>query len=122
MKLHLIHPSGNRIITGYGHGWVEINDVRYRENLIVLPAQLVTGWSATGFDQLTEAHLQQISALEPEVVLLGAGPRHRLVAPRLSRCLTDAGIGLECMDTAAACRTYNILMTEGRKVAAALLL
>jgi uncharacterized protein len=122
MKLHLTHHEGKNLITGYGAGWVEINETRYQQSLIVLPGLLVTDWQATGFDILAEAHFERVAQLAPEIVLLGTGATHRFIHPRLSRALTEAGIGLECMHTAAACRTYNILMSEGRHVAAALII
>jgi uncharacterized protein len=121
MKLHLTQSAGNYLITGYGTGWVEINGKRYQQSLIVLPGLLVTDWQAAGFDSLAEAHFERLAQLAPEVVLLGTGATHRFIHPCLSRALTEAGIGLECMHTAAACRTYNILMSEGRHVAAALI-
>ncbi len=122
MKLHLTRSAGNQLVTGYGAGWVEINEVRYQRSLIVLPNLLITDWHVTDFDSLTESHLERLAQLAPELVLLGTGANHRFIHPRLSRALIEANIGLECMDTAAACRTYNILMSEGRHVAAALII
>lgn len=122
MKLHLTQAAGNQLITGYGIGWVEINAVRHTQSLIVMPNQLIEAWTAGKFDDLAEADFVQLAALKPEVILLGTGPQHRFIHPRITRNLTDAGISIECMDTAAACRTYNILMAEGRHVAAALLI
>lgn len=122
MKLHLTQSAGSYLITGHGPGWVEVNETRHTQSLIVLPALLATDWQVPDFEALAEAHFEYLAGLAPEVVLLGTGLRHRFVHPRLSRALTEAGIGLECMDTAAACRTFNILMSEGRHVAAALIL
>ena len=122
MKLHLTQSAGNHLITGHGEGWVEINQVRHTRSLIVLPGLLVTDWQVAGFDSLAETDFGQLAQLAPEIVLLGTGPTHRFVHPRLNRPLIEAGIGLECMHTAAACRTYNILMAEGRHVAAALII
>jgi uncharacterized protein len=122
MKLHLTQAAGNKLISGYGAGWVEINTTRYGHSLIVLPGLLVTDWHVDGFDSLAASHFERLAQLTPEIVLLGSGAAHRFVHPRLCRALLDAGIGLECMDTAAACRTYNILMSEGRHVAAALII
>lgn len=110
------------MITGYGDGWVEINAVRYERTMIVMPNQLIHDWHAQDFDALAEADFETLLALMPEVVLLGTGTRHRFIHPRLTRQLTEAGISVECMDTPAACRTYNILMAEGRHVLAALLM
>lgn len=122
MKLHLTQAEGSQLITGYGDGWVEINAIRYERTMIVMPNQLINDWHAQDFDALTEADFETLLALMPEVVLLGTGNRHRFIHPRLTRQLTEAGISVECMDTPAACRTYNILMAEGRHVLAALLL
>ncbi|MDP2247911.1 MAG: Mth938-like domain-containing protein, partial [Nitrosomonadales bacterium] len=76
---------------------------------------------ASDFESLTVEHFEKIAELKPEVVLLGTGNKHRFIHPRLTAPLTALGISVECMDTAAACRTYNILMAEGRHVAAALI-
>lgn len=122
MKLHLTSPAGSYLITGHGPGWVEVNATRHTRSLIVLPALIATDWQVPGFDALEPAHFETLAGLAPELVLLGTGARHRFAHPRLSRALSEAGIGLECMDTAAACRTYNILMSEGRHVAAALII
>lgn len=127
MKLHLTHGEGLNLITGYTDDSVAINHRQYSENLIVLPETLITDWlSATNeklsMDNLVESDFERIIALKPEVVLLGTGKTHRFLHPKTSALLTKNGISLECMSTSAACRTYNILMSEGRKVAAALLL
>lgn len=122
MKLHLTQAEGQNLITGYGDGWVEINRKRYEHSLIVLPEILIDDWQVTDFESLTSDHFQKIADLTPEVVLLGTGGKHRFIHPRLIAPLSALGISVECMDTAAACRTYNILMGEGRKATAALLL
>ena len=121
MKLHLTTAEGNYLITGYGEDWIEVNKIRYRHSIILLPDTLVTDWPATDFETLAAAHFRPIAEMQPEVVLLGTGAKHRFIHPRISQPLIDKGIALECMGTAAACRTYNILMSEGRLVAAALL-
>lgn len=122
MKLHLTQAAGNQLITGYGTGWVEVNAVRHTDSLIVLPDRLQTHWPVHDFDALTEPDLAALADLRPEIILLGTGSRHRFIHPRLIRTLIEAHISVECMNTAAACRTYNILMAEGRHVAAALIL
>lgn len=122
MKLHLTTAENNNLITGYGAGFVEINHQRYASNLIVTADKLVLDWQATDFASLNETHFVQIAALKPEVVLLGTGEKHQFLHPKIIQNLTENGIPLECMTTAAACRTYNILMSEGRNVAAALLI
>ncbi|MBC7755317.1 MAG: Mth938-like domain-containing protein [Bdellovibrio sp.] len=122
MKLHLTTAENNYLITGYGTGFVEINKQRFNANLIVMPNKLVLDWPATNFASLIEAHFMQIVELNPELVLLGTGEKHQFLHPKITQKLTQNGIVLECMTTNAACRTYNILMSEGRHVAAALLL
>ena len=126
MKLHLTTAPNNYLITGYGINkdvqYVEINGQRYTKSLIVVPDQLILDWSAASFSDLKQAHFTQILDLKPEVILLGTGNQHLFLHPKITQQLTNNGIALECMTTAAACRTYNILMSEGRTVAAALLI
>lgn len=122
MKLHLADAAGLNLFTGYGENYVEINRRRYENSLIVLPGKIVKDWEIASFEHLAAAHFEFLANLEPEIVLLGTGVKLRFPAPALTRSLVAAQIGLEVMDTAAACRTYNILAAEGRKVAAALLL
>ncbi len=122
MKLHLSGPSTRNTVTGYGPGYVAINGQRHERSLIVLPERLVLDWPAASFEALAAEHLAAVAALDPEIVLLGTGARLCFPRPELTRPLAQAGIGLEVMDTQAACRTYNILAAESRRVAAALLL
>jgi uncharacterized protein len=121
VKFHLSTPNGN-VVTGLGPGWVRIGATEYRENLVLTSETIVTGWAASGFEQLADGDFADLIAHQPEVVLFGAGPTIRFPHPRLTRALTDARIGFEVMDTPAACRTFNILAAEGRSVVAALLL
>ena len=121
MKLHAAAPSGLNLFTAYGDDYVEINGERRSENLVVLPERIV-GWPARSFDALTRGDFEFLQSLQTEIVLLGTGSRQRFPHPRLTAPLAQAGIGLEVMDLHAACRTYNILVAEDRKVAAALLL
>ena len=79
-------------------------------------------WSVEDFDALGAEHFDYFLLLKPDVLLLGTGTKQRFPSPHLYRSLTEAGVGVECMDTAAACRTYNILVVEDRKVVAAILL
>jgi uncharacterized protein len=120
VKFHLNVAAGN-MFTGHGEGFVRIGETDYRDNLLVTPDQVVSGWAPGGLDALSEADFAALAALKPEVALFGSGATLRFPQPRLTRALAEAGIGLEVMDTAAACRTYNILAAEGRRVAAAVL-
>jgi uncharacterized protein len=121
LKLHLPNTAGLNIFTAYGEGYVAVNHEKHPENLIVLPERIIPGWSTATVDTLTEADMATLLALGTEIILLGTGKRLRFPAGALLRPFAPAGIGLEVMDLQAACRTYNILATEGRKVAAALL-
>jgi len=121
MKFHLTTGAGN-VFTGYGPGFVRIGVLEYRENVLVTPEQVVIGWAAAGFDGLTEGDFEAVAQLKPEVALVGTGSAIRFPHPRLTRALTDARIGVEVMDTPAACRTFNILAAEGRRVAVAILI
>lgn len=121
LKLHLSKLSCSNAFTGYGEGYVMVNRQRYERNLVVLPDGIMTDWQPAGFDQLSAEDFDRLAELQPEIVLLGTGSRLRFPRPELTRALYEARIGLEVMDTQAACRTYNILAAEERKVVAALL-
>jgi uncharacterized protein len=84
--------------------------------------QSVAQWAVTDFESLSAADFGFIAELKPEIVILGTGAAQRFPSPALARALAAAGAGVEVMDSRAACRTYNILATEGRKVAAAILI
>ncbi len=121
MKLQQDRIPGLYTITAYAEGYVVVNGERHTRSLIVLPERLLPDWGVERFADLAARHLQTVLALQPQIVLLGTGRRQRFPAPSLYADLVRAGIGLEVMDTGAACRTYNILMAEGRRVAAALI-
>ena len=122
MKLHASSTQQYQTVTGYDENGVEINAVPYNYSLIVMPEMPPRAWDVDSFEQLSEAHFAQILADAPDVVILGTGERQRFVHPKLTASLTMRRIGVECMDSQAACRTYNILMGEGRKVTLALIL
>jgi uncharacterized protein len=121
MKLHLSRSSDTYQITGYGNDHILVNGHRHATSLIVFPDEVITGW-AEQIDALTQAHFDVLALRAPEIILLGSGKVLRFPPPLLYAGLLKAGIGVEVMDTAAACRTYNILAVEGRRVAAALIL
>jgi uncharacterized protein len=120
VKLHVSGPGTRNAITGYGEGYVLVNGQRHESSLIVTPDQVVP-WEVSEFAKITAQDFDRLKALQPEILLLGTGPTQRFPHPRLTAPLAEAGIGLEVMDLKAACRTYNILVAEERKVAAALL-
>ena len=121
MKLHSSNTQQYQTVTSYEDNGVEINLIPFSNSLIVLPEIAPAAWPVASFDALTIENFEQINAISPDVVILGTGKRQRFVHPRLTAPLTTRRIGVECMDNQAACRTYNILMTEGRKVALALI-
>jgi uncharacterized protein len=122
LKLHLANPGDIKLFTAHGSGHVMVNGERYDRSIVVLAEEVRSDWAVTRFEVLDEAHFDYFLPLKPDVLLLGTGEKQRFPHPRLYRALTDAGIGVECMDTPAACRTYNILVTEDRRVIAAILI
>ena len=120
MKLHATLPGGVNAITGYGEGYVMVNGERRDASVVVLPDR-IEPWAVKSFAELSTEDFAFLRDLKAEIVLLGTGARQRFPHPRYSAELAKAGIGLEVMDLQAACRTYNILVAEQRKVAAALL-
>lgn len=122
MKLHLQTDTSTNLFTAYDNDYVKVNGVRHERSLIVLPGEIITTWQPAAPDLMTAEHFSALAELGLEVLLLGTGPRLRFPSPRLIHALAQQGIGLEAMDTFAACRTYNILAGDGRKVAAALIL
>ena len=122
MKLHSTQTQQYQTVTAYDDTGVELNAVRFTHSLIVLPEVAPAEWPVRSFEALGAEHFEQIAATAPDVVILGSGRRQRFVHPRLTTALTSRRIGVECMDNQAACRTYNILMAEGRKVVLALIL
>jgi uncharacterized protein len=122
LKLHLDRFEGVNAFTGYGEGHVVVNARPIRSSVVVFPDRLIEPWAVGAAPDLRAADLDFLGALPLEIVLLGTGPRMHLIHPRIYAALSAARIGVEVMDTPAACRTYNILLAEGRKVAAALIL
>lgn len=120
MKLHLSDSSGLNIFSGYGDGYVAVNQVRYTDSMIVLPEQIVEHWPVSSIDQLEMEHFDPLLAVQPEIILLGTGMSLQFPNALLIKKILARGIGFETMDTQAACRTYNILSSEGRRVAAAI--
>ena len=122
MKLHTSSTEKYQTVTGYDHTGVEINAQRFDYSVLVMPEVAPRPWNVTRFEDLTAAHFEQIAADKPDVVILGTGERQRFVHPRLVASLSNERVGVESMDSHAACRTYNILMGEGRKAVLALII
>ncbi|HEX6363718.1 MAG TPA: Mth938-like domain-containing protein [Albitalea sp.] len=121
VKLHAERIEGTNAIARHSVDGVIVNGVEHRNSVVVPWAGEVHGWPAERFEALTAAHFEALARLRPELVVFGSGRRLRFAKPALLRPLIDAGIGIETMDTPAACRTYNVLLAEGRSVVAALL-
>ena len=121
MKLQIAQTVGQNTVTAYGDGYVSVNAVRYNSNLVVLPDRLITEWTMAHFETLGVADFELLATLDAEIILLGTGNQLRFPRPELLQPLIKAQKGLEVMDVQAACRTYNVLISEGRSVAAALI-
>jgi uncharacterized protein len=121
VKIERDEARGRNTFTGYGEGYVEVSLTRHSSSLVVAGDRVITSWPAASLESLTADHFAAIVELHPEIVLLGTGAAFRFPEPRLLAPLHRAGIGVEVMDTPAACRTYNILLGEGRNVVAALI-
>lgn len=121
MKLHADAHSALNTVTAYGPGFIEVNRQAHRGALILLPEGPVLNWPIDSFDQIEEQTLSALLEHQPEIVLLGTGPGQRFPSARVQASLSAARIGLDVMSTPAACRTFNILVAEGRRVLAALL-
>lgn len=121
MKMALEKGDGRvYLIRRYDSGRVTVNDETVTSSVLLTPETL-QDWPPARFEELERAHLDPVLELEPEVVLLGTGESQRFPSREFMLALLQRGIGIEVMDTASACRTYNILMGEGRRVAAALI-
>lgn len=122
MKLQPDRIEGVNVVSGLTADAVSVNGVTHTSSIVVPWVGTVGPWGAAGFDALTADDFDQLASLEPELVIFGSGKRIRFAPPLLLRSLMARRIGIETMDTAAACRTYNVLAGESRKVVAALLL
>jgi len=109
-------------VTGYGLGWVAIQGEKIQHSVVISSAGVRLDWQCASFEDLKQHHFDQLADLDVELVIFGSGERLRFAQPQWLMGLMNKRIGLETMDTQAACRTYNILAGEGRKIAAALLL
>lgn len=120
LKLHLAKGESTNMVTGYGADFVAINGVMHRASLIVSADRILENWRPANFTDINSEDLRVLLNFAPSVVLLGTGATLRHLHPKELRPLVEAKIGYEIMDTAAACRTFNVLIAEGRAVVAAL--
>ena len=121
MKLHLNNTVGLNAITGHGDGSVSVNNQPIHHALIVTPDKIIDPWQIADLSTLSVIDFAHLLDLKPELVIFGSGKTFRFPDPRIMAAFAQARTGFEVMDTAAACRTYNVLAGEGRNVAAALL-
>lgn len=121
MKITLGNTGSGNSFSGYGDGWIELNGVRHHASLVVGASRQAETWVAD-FDALDQAAFGRLLDWQPEIVVFGSGAVFRFPHPRLTGALAQARVGLEVMDTRAACRTFNVLAGEGRRVVAAILL
>ena len=121
MKFHLDAPGGVNFVRGYGPGQLRVGEQVHTTSLIVTATTLIEPWRPAAALDITAADLEPLLGLGPEVVLLGTGLRQHFPDPQVLRMLYEQRIGVEVMDTSAACRTFNVLVAEGRSVAAALI-
>lgn len=121
MKMSLDAATGLNLIQAYDAGCVQIGRREYRSSVLIMPTT-THAWAPTRIDELTPEHLQAICDFAPEVLLLGTGERLEFPAPAILQPLMHAGIGYEVMHNAAACRTFNIVLAEGRRAVLALIL
>jgi uncharacterized protein len=121
MKFSL-EPDHQSSIQSYDIGQVVVGGSSYTSALVISAEGVRADWEPASLDQISEQHLRELLPLEPEIVILGTGARLRFPSPAITSCLMEQHIAIEVMDTASACRTYNVLLSEDRRVVAALLM
>ncbi len=115
-----LETGARNVIRGYGPEGIRIGEQLVARSCIVTPQQLISDWRPLRYAQLVPEDLDPLLALEPEIVLLGTGARQQFPSRAVRARLAGAGLGHEVMDLGAACRTFNVLLHESRRVAAAL--
>ena len=122
MKIELdTNRDGINIIQAYSKGSFIISNIEYKNSLILSPGEIIENWAPKSINDLKHEDLNQIISLQPEIVIIGTGKELIFPPTTVLEPITNACIGLEIMDTGAACRSYNFLVGEGRKVVAALI-
>ena len=113
--------EGNSI-NAYASGRVTVNGETITSSVILTPQHIIRDWLPALFDEMKASHLERFDQLDPEIILIGTGDTLRFPPAAWTAAYLARGIGVEIMDTAAACRTYNVLLSEDRRVVAALLI
>ena len=122
MKLSEDNTAGSHIIRAYDAQSIDINGTQFKHSLVVARQHLLPNWPVNSIADLNPATLAELLVIEPEVILIGTGARLQFPAPAVYASLLNQGIGVEFMDSGAACRTYNILLGEDRRVVAGIIL
>lgn len=122
MKFAEADDTGGNLVEGYRPGAIQIAGRTYREGLIVTARHISPGWGPTAATNLAAEHVEALVAFRPQVIVLGTGRVQVFPHPTVYAAAYAQGIGIEIMDTGAACRTFNILVGEGRDVVAGLLM
>ncbi len=122
MKFHLIKSDNKNLITGYGLNWVEVNQERHQTSLIITPNQLLLEWPFKTIKDIKENSFEAIESFNIEIILLGTGNIQEHLEPKILEYFSKKNMAVECMNNQSACRTYNILANEERKVLLALML
>lgn len=122
MKFAQDSQQDGYVITAYDDDTVSINGKRFSQSLIIANKQLDENWDITGIELLASNHIDQVLSFKPELIIIGTGSKLIFPAVEVYSTIIRLGIGVDFMDTRAACRTYNILMSEGRDVVAGLIL
>ncbi len=122
MKFHLIQSDNKNLITGYDLNWVEVNQERHQTSLIITPNQLLLEWPVKTIKDIKENSFDAIESFNIEIILLGTGNIQEHLEPKILEYFSKKNMAVECMNNQSACRTYNILANEERKVLLALML
>jgi uncharacterized protein len=122
MKFHLIQSDNKNLITGYDLNWVEVNQERHQTSLIITPNQLLLEWPVKTIKDIKENSFEDIESFNIEIILLGTGNIQEHLEPKILEYFSKKNMAVECMNNQSACRTYNILANEERKVLLALML
>lgn len=122
MQITLETDENRNLIQRYDPGVVQIRETRFTASLIVTPDRLDPEWNVRAIEDMTELQVEAIAGLDPDVAIVGTGSTCRFPSPVIHAGFAARGIGVEFMDNAAACRTYNVLASEGRRVVCALIL
>lgn len=122
MQMSLDNPSDGYKFKSYQDATAQIDEQYYQHSLIVSAEKLIENWPPKSLQELTLQHFDEIFLLKPEVILLGTGEKHQFPNQKLISSIVQCQVGFEAMSNVAACRTYNVLLAEGRQVVCALLI